>query len=145
MMENFEVSDAGDILVDTKQLDWLDVGGGTYFKILRACVKTGEWALYVKMDPGAKFQPHRHQGSGQFFITKGELIYDVGKADMGTYGFEPIFAEHFEAGCNEETEMLFIGNGAVTYFKDDKSVDYVFDAETLINLQKGAAKLDIGV
>ena len=35
-MENFEVSDAGDILVDTKQLDWLDVGGGTYFKILRA-------------------------------------------------------------------------------------------------------------
>ena len=33
-MENFEVSDAGDILVDTKQLDWLDVGGGTYFKIL---------------------------------------------------------------------------------------------------------------
>ena len=80
-MENFEVSEAGDILVDTKQLDWLDVGGGTYFKILRACVKTGEWALYVKMDPGAKFQPHRHQGSGQFFITKGELIYDVGKAE----------------------------------------------------------------
>jgi len=137
-------TEAGDVLAYTPDMEWLDVGGGTRFKVLRACRQSGEWALYVNMQPGASFQAHRHQGTGQFFITKGKLLYEVGEAPAGTYGFEPIFAEHFEARCEEETEMLFLGTGAVTYFKDDKAVDYVFDSETLINLAAGEAKLDIG-
>ena len=134
----------GDILANIHHMDWLDVGGGTSFKVLRACRRSGGWALYVKMEPGAAFQPHRHQGTGQFFITKGELLYEVGSAPEGTYGFEPLFAEHFVARCEVPTEMLFIGDGAVTYFKEDKTVDYVFDAETLIALVEGTATLDIG-
>ena len=141
----FETTEAGDILANIHDMEWLDVGGGTKFKVLRACRKTGDWALYVNMQPGASFQAHRHQGNGEFFVTKGELIYDVGSAPVGTYGFEPIFAEHFDAHCKVETEMLFLGRGAVTYFKEDnKTVDYVFDAETLIDLVAGTTKLDIG-
>ena len=143
-LSEFQVSEQGDILANINDMEWLDVGGGTCFKVLRACRQTGAWALYVKMDPGAGFQPHRHQGTGEFFITKGELLYDVGSAPAGTYGFEPLFAEHFEARCEIETEMLFIGQGAVTYFKEDKSVDYVFDAETLIALVEGNTEIDIG-
>ena len=138
------VSEQGDILANIHRMSWLDVGGGTRFKVLRACRQTGDWALYVHMQPGASFQPHRHQGPGQFFITKGELLYDVGSAPAGTYGFEPIFAEHYEARCEVETEMLFLGSGAVTYFKPDGAVDYVFDAETLIALVEGGVTLDIG-
>lgn len=138
------ISEHGDVLANIHSLPWLDVGGGTRFKVLRACRVTGDWALYVHMQPGASFQPHRHQGKGEFFITRGELLYEVGRAPAGTYGFEPIFSEHFEARCEVETEMLFLGSGAVTYLKDDKSVDYVFDAETLIALAEGAAELDIG-
>lgn len=134
----------GDVLAYTPDMQWLDVGGGTRFKVLRACRRSGEWALYVNMQPGAAFQAHRHQGTGQFFITKGRLLYEVGEAPAGTYGFEPIFAEHVEARCEEETEMLFIGSGAVTYFKDDKTIDYVFDAESLIALAEGTGTLDIG-
>ena len=121
-------SPAGDVLVDTGKVEWIDVGGGSKFKILRTCAKTGKWALYVKMQPGACFQAHRHEGYGEFFITKGELIYDVGRAPKGTYGYEPIFAEHFEARCEVETEMLFLGQGAVSYLKDDGSLDYVMNA-----------------
>ena len=140
-----KTTEAGDILANIHDMQWLDVGGGTKFKVLRACRRTGDWALYVNMQPGASFQAHRHQGNGEFFVTKGELIYDVGSAPEGTYGFEPIFAEHFDAHCKVETEMLFLGRGAVTYFKEDnQTVDYVFDAETLINLVAGTAKLDIG-
>ena len=90
---------AGDLLANIHELEWLDVGGGTQFKILRICEKTGQWALYVHMDPGARFQAHRHEGTGQFFILSGELIYDVGAAPAGTYGFEPVFAEHSDAHC----------------------------------------------
>ena len=137
-------TEQGDILANIHTLPWLDVGGGTRFKVLRACNTTGEWALFVNMEPGAAFQAHRHQGTGQFFITKGELLYEVGSAPEGTYGFEPVFAEHFEARCEVETEMLFIGAGAVTYFKEDGSIDYVFDATSLMQLAEGAIELDIG-
>ncbi len=138
------VTEEGDILANIHAMSWLEVGGGTRFKVLRACRVTGDWALYVHMEPGAAFQPHRHQGPGQFFITKGELLYEVGKAPEGTYGFEPIFAEHSQARCEIETEMLFLGSGAVTYFKEDGTVDYVFDAESLIGLAQGDTQLDIG-
>lgn len=138
------VSEQGDILANIHTMPWLDVGGGTRFKVLRACRVTGDWALYVNMQPGAAFQPHRHQGPGQFFVTQGELLYDVGSAPAGTYGFEPVFAEHVSARCEVETEMLFIGSGAVTYFNADHSIDYVFDATTLIQLAAGDIALDIG-
>ena len=134
---------AGDILANIHDIDWLDVGGGSYFKVLRLCEKTGQWVLYVKMEPGARFQPHRHEGWGQFFITKGELIYDVGSAPAGTYGFEPIFAVHHEAGCEVETEMLFMGGGAVTYFTPDGGIDYVMNVQTLKAVAEGSAELDV--
>jgi anti-sigma factor ChrR (cupin superfamily) len=138
------VTEQGDILADTHTMPWLEVGGGTRFKVLRACRITGDWALFVNMEPGASFQSHRHQGPGQFFVTRGELLYDVGSAPEGTYGFEPVFAEHSAARCEVETEMLFIGSGAVTYFKEDKSIDYIFDAESLIELIHGSTELNIG-
>ena len=97
---------AGDILANVNELDWLDVGGGIQFKVLRICEKIGQWALYVHMDPGAHFQAHRHEGTGQFFILSGELIYDVGSAPAGTYGFEPVFAEHRHAHCLVEMQLL---------------------------------------
>ena len=123
----FETSE-GDVLVNIHGVEWIDVGDGSKFKVLRTCAKTGKWALYVNMQPGASFQAHRHEGYGEFFITEGELIYDVGRAPKGTYGYEPIFAEHFEARCEVETEMLFLGQGAVSYLKDDGSIDYIMNA-----------------
>ena len=134
----------GDLLANIHELSWLDVGGGTKFKVLRLCEQTGSWALYVHMEPGARFQAHRHEGTGQFFITKGELKYDVGSAKPGTYGFEPVFAIHRDAHCEVETEMLFLGQGAVTYFDDDGNVDYVFNVKTLQQALDGVQQLDIG-
>ena len=69
------------------------------FKYCEPCGTIGAWVLYVNMQPGAGFQAHRHEGAGEFFITKGALIYDVSRAGAGTYGFEPVYAEHFSARC----------------------------------------------
>lgn len=94
--------------------------------------------------PGGCISTASAPGQGQFFITKGELLYEVGSAPAGTYGYEPVFAEHYRARCEVETEMLFLGSGAVTYFKTDKTIDYVFGAESLIGLCDGSKALDIG-
>lgn len=134
----------GDIIADTEQMDWLEVGGGTRFKVLRACEETGQWALYVNMEPGARFQAHRHEGPGQYFVTKGELIYDAGRATPGTYGYEPVFAVHVDAHCEIETELLFLGEGAVTYLTESGEVDYVFNVQMLKAAMGGSAELDIG-
>ena len=48
---------AGDILANIHELEWLDVGGGTQFKVLRICEKTGQWALYVHMEPPRNKRP----------------------------------------------------------------------------------------
>ena len=133
----------GDLPADIHAIDWLDVGGGTKFKVLRLCEHTGQWALYVNMAPGARFQAHRHEGTGQFFVTKGKLIYDAGTAGPGTYGFEPVFAVHVDAHCEEETEMLFLGQGAVTYLDAHGNVDYVFNVKMLKEAMKGLQQLDI--
>ena len=50
------ITPAGDILANIDEMDWLDVGGGSYFKVLRLCEKTGQWVLYVRMEPGHRFQ-----------------------------------------------------------------------------------------
>ena len=71
------------------------------------------------------------------------MIYDVGTAPAGTYGFEPVFAEHSDAHCVMETEMLFLGEGAVTYFTPEGEVDYVFNAMTLKAAQEGATQIDL--
>jgi hypothetical protein len=39
--------------------------------------------------------------------------------------------------------MLFLGEGAVTYFTAEGEVDYVFNAMTLKAAQDGAEQLDI--
>jgi anti-sigma factor ChrR (cupin superfamily) len=135
---------AGDILVDTQRTEWADGGGGSKFQILRTCKKTGEWVLFVNMQPGAGFQAHRHEGNGQFFVTKGELIYDAGRAPAGTYGFEPLFAEHFHARCEVETEYLFIGQGTVIYYAEDGSIDYAVNARDFMQLGAGEIALDVG-
>ena len=143
-VSDYEVNtDAGDIIKDTNKMEWIEVGGGSRFKVLRACKKTGDWALYVQMDPGAKFQAHRHQGCGEFFITKGELLYDVGSTPAGTYGYEPVFAEHFIAGTEVLTEMYFSGRGSVTYFDEEKNIDWILDSEWLHKLNLGEVELDV--
>ena len=59
---------AGDLLANIHELEWLDVGGGTQFKILRICEKTEQWARHVDMEPGARFQAHRHEAPGSFLF-----------------------------------------------------------------------------
>ena len=50
---------------------------------------------------------------------------------------------HHDAKCEVETEMLFMGEGAVTYFTPEGDIDYVLNAQTLKALTEGAAELDV--
>lgn len=134
----------GDILQNTNTLPWYDLGGGTKFQLLRYSEVTGDFVLYVNMQPGAEFASHKHLSNGEYFVTKGELIYDVGSAPAGTYGYEPIGSVHNIAGCKIETEMLFIGRGAVAFTDDEGGIRFILNHEFLRDISRNVATGNIG-
>ena len=138
------ISDAGDIIKDTNKMDWIEVGGGSRFKVLKACLTTGNWTLYVSNGPWCPlFRRIDIKEVENFLLPKGELIYDIGSAPAGTYGFEPVYAEHYDAKCEVLTEMFFSGQGSVTYFDKDKNIDWILDSEWLHKLALGEVELDV--
>ena len=50
----------GGMLADINKIDWVELGEGVKFKLLRYCDVTGDWVLYVQLQPGVKFGRHQH-------------------------------------------------------------------------------------
>lgn len=133
----------GDLIVNIADCHPHELGQGTTVRLLRYSAETGDWVLWVEMQPGATFAPHWHLGHGQYFVVKGELIYDVGSAPAGTYGYEPITSRHSEARCEQPTEYLFMGHGAVAFTDDAGEVRFILNHEFLRDLDLGVQKADV--
>lgn len=143
MTKVHDAGKTGDLIVNIADATVHELGQGTSIRLLRYSEETGDWVLWVQMQPGATFAPHWHLGHGQYFVTKGELIYDVGSAPAGTYGYEPIGSRHSEARCDVETEYLFMGHGAVAFTDEDDAVRFILNHEYLRDLARGALQSDI--
>jgi hypothetical protein len=143
MLETHDAGKQGDLIVNIADAQAHELGQGTTIRLLRYCEVSGDWVLWVEMQPGATFAPHWHLGHGQYFVTKGELIYDVGSAPAGTYGYEPIGSRHTEARCDQPTEYLFMGHGAVAFTDEGGQVRFILNHEFLRDLSKGALQADI--
>lgn len=128
----------GPVLTDTKSAPWHELGEGIEAQLLRYSPTTGEFALFVRMQPGSKIAPHKHLSPGEFFVTKGELIYDAGRAPAGVYGYEALGEIHKEARAEVETEYLFLGRGAVVFIDEDGGAEFVVDWESYRDLAGGA-------
>ncbi|GAB3311100.1 cupin domain-containing protein [Haliea atlantica] len=133
----------GDLIVNLKDVESVELGSGTRIKLLRYSEETGDWVLWVSMQPGATFAPHWHLGHGQYFVTRGELIYDVGSAPEGTYGYEPIGSRHNEARCEVLTEYLFMGHGAVAFTDEAGEIRFVLNHEFLRDLDSQTISADV--
>ncbi|GGC40373.1 hypothetical protein GCM10011371_29670 [Novosphingobium marinum] len=127
----------GDLIVNKDDCHEVELGTGTTIRLLRYSEETGDWVLFVHMEPGATFAPHWHLGHGQYYVTKGELIYDVGSATAGTYGYEPIGSRHNEAHCKEVTEYLFMGHGAVAFTDEEGQIRFILNHEFLRDIASG--------
>jgi anti-sigma factor ChrR (cupin superfamily) len=143
MTKEHDAGKTGDLIVNIADVRAHELGQGTSIRLLRYSEETGDWVLWVSMQPGATFAPHWHLGHGQYFVTKGELIYDVGSAPAGTYGYEPIGSRHSEARCEVPTEYLFMGHGAVAFTDEAGEVRFILNHEFLRDLAAGASRADI--
>ena len=127
----------GAMLADVNRIDWVELGEGVKFKLLRYCDVTGDWVLYVQLQPGIKFGRHKHISPAEFFITKGILTFESGSAHAGVYGYEEIGEIHEEASGDELTEFLYFGHGPVSFIDANDQLQFIADWEFYKNAWKG--------
>ena len=127
--QNHDPGKRGGTLADINVIPWVTLGDGVKFKLLRYCDVTGDWVLYVQLQPGVKFGRHKHITPAEFFITKGELVFERGSARPGVYGYEEIGEIHEEASGAEETEFLYFGHGPVAFIDKDDKLLFLADLE----------------
>lgn len=127
--ENHDPGIRGAMLADINKIEWKALGDGVKFKLLRYCDVTGDWVLYVQLQPGTKFGRHQHITPAEFFIMKGELVFERGSATAGVYGYEEIGEIHEEAAGASETEFLYFGHGPVSFIDKQNVVQFIAGLE----------------
>ena len=132
---------SNEILVSANDLEWQPLGRGTCYKLLRSSEETGQWTALLKMEPGARFAPHKHFGAAEFFVLKGALEYRAGTAREGDYGYEPLGVEHGATTCSEETILVFTANGPIGFYNEDGSIGMMLDWE-FVQKQSAGEQVD---
>ena len=66
MSQKHDAGKPGDLIVNINDTEPLMLGTGTSIRLLRYSAETGDWVLFVEMEPGATFAPHWHLGPGEF-------------------------------------------------------------------------------
>ena len=66
------------MLADINKIDWIELGEGVNFKLIRYCDVTGDQVLYVQLQPGVKFGLNQYVSPVEIFVTKGLLTFETG-------------------------------------------------------------------
>ena len=111
-----------DVLIRTKDLDWVPAFPGAWIKPLRSCNVTGQWTQLLKLEAGASLPAHFHLGAGEFIVLEGELHYASGIARPGDYGYEALGAHHAETHAPIETVLFFVGHGSLALLDENGKI-----------------------
>ncbi|HIG43338.1 MAG: cupin domain-containing protein [bacterium] len=118
-------SELMDTLVEASKMDWIQTDEKAFMKILFTGSESGTWAVLLKWLKGYVATPHKHLSGSHTFILSGKLQVRDGVLNAGDYVYEPNGMLHGETTALEETEYLFISNGPVLFFDDEKFTGYL--------------------
>jgi anti-sigma factor ChrR (cupin superfamily) len=129
-----------DLMINLDDLPWIPMVDGIDFKLLRTCEVTGTWTVYFRAFAGSSFPLHRHYGAGEYFVTKGKMVYRAGEANAGDYGYEPLGAVHELTSFPEYTELYFTNFGPVVFLDENGSVTSILDNFSLVEMSSFGSK-----
>lgn len=116
----------GDTLYKASAMDWLETTPGqAWMKILWTGSETGTWAVVLKWAKGYVAPAHKHLAPAHTFIIKGRLQVRDAVLETGDYVYEPNGVLHGATTALEDTEYLFICNGAVLFFDENNFTSYL--------------------
>lgn len=120
------------------QAPWVDTFTGVDLQVLRVDVEQGLWVIRNRFRPGVRMQVHKHTGTVEGYTFSGAwryLEYDF-VSTAGSYIWEPAGSVHtldVPATNTEDTEVLFVLQGALLYLDADGAVESVVDAESILD------------
>ncbi len=117
--------DLQDTLVEASKTPWIEHGPMSATKVLYTGSESGAWAVLYRWKKGFTAPPHKHLSSSHTFILSGKLKVRDGVLNAGDYVYEPNGVLHGSTEALEDTEYLFICNGPLLYFNDDKFTAYL--------------------
>lgn len=118
-------SELMDTLVEASKMEWMQTDEKAFMKILYTGSESGTWAVLLKWLKGYVAGPHKHLSGSHTFILSGKLQVRDGVLNAGDYVYEPNGMLHGATTALEDTEYLFICNGPVLFFDDDKFTSYL--------------------
>jgi 2,4'-dihydroxyacetophenone dioxygenase len=123
--------------VSADDLPWADTGIGVGLKVLRVDVAAGVWVLLNRFAPGTRIPRHKHTGPVEGYTLTGRwhyLEYDFWST-AGSYIYEPANSVHtldVPAENTEDTDVLFVIEGALLNLDDNDQVESVSDGPSLL-------------
>ena len=115
-----------DTFYPASQMEWLETTPGqAWMKILWTGSETGTWAVLLKWAKGYVAPAHKHLAAAHTYILKGRLQVRDAVLSAGDYVYEPNGVLHGATTALEDTEYLFICNGAVLFFDENNFTSYL--------------------
>lgn len=131
-------SELMDTLVQASKTEWMPQPFDperSFVKILWTGAETGGWAVLLKWKKGFVAPQHKHLSASHTFILSGKLKVRDGVLNAGDYIYEPNGMLHGATTALEDTEYLFISNGAVLFFDEDKGFTSYLSWEELRRME----------
>ncbi|WP_405779310.1 2,4'-dihydroxyacetophenone dioxygenase family protein [Streptomyces sp. NBC_00859] len=122
------------------------LGTGVSYQPLFLDPEAGIWVVMAYFAPGAELPMHLHTGAVHGFTLKGKWAYREypdQPQETGSYLYEPGASVHqfYAPETNtEDTQVLFIVNGANVNFTEEGTFHSVLDAVTLVEVTKALAE-----
>ncbi len=117
-----------DTLIRAKDMPWIpaqDDPKRAFLKILWTGAETGRWAVLLRWLKGYVAPAHKHLSAAHTFILSGKLQVRDGVLEAGDYVYERNGMVHGATTALEDTEYLFICDGAVLFFDEDRFTSYL--------------------
>jgi quercetin dioxygenase-like cupin family protein len=121
-------SELMDTLVSSSQIEWMPMADDpkrSFMKILWTGSESGTWAVLFRWLKGYVAPPHKHLTASHTFIISGKLQVRTGILNAGDYVYEANGMVHGATTALEDTEYIFICNGPVLFFNEDRFTAYL--------------------
>ena len=131
-------SELMDTLVQASKTEWMPQPFDperSFVKILWTGAESGGWAVLLKWKKGFVAPQHKHLSASHTFILSGKLQVRDGVLNAGDYIYEPNGMLHGATTALEDTEYLFISNGAVLFFDEDRGFTSYLSWEELRRME----------
>jgi len=117
-----------DTLLRTDNEEWIPQENDperAFMKVLFTGSESGVWVCKFRWLKGYAAPQHKHLSSSHTFILSGKLQVRDGTLNAGDYVYEPDGMLHGKTTALEDTEYLFVCNGPVIFYDDDKFTGYI--------------------